>query len=88
MNDKNHKADLKKRPARRTIVGIIVALPGRNTAIVKTEETKQHPKYKKRYMRSKKYHADSGEKKLELGQKVTLVESRPGSSLKRWRIKV
>lgn len=88
MTKINDQSNTIKRPRRRTLIGTITALSAPQTAIVQTEQTKQHPKYEKRYMRSKKYHAQTGKHKVKVGQVVTLVEDRPRSSLKRWRIKV
>ncbi len=49
--------------------------------------TKNHPKYKKRYRITKKYHVDNPEnQKIEEGEAVTFYETRPLSKLKRWTI--
>ena len=54
------------------------------TVIVTVHSYKSHPKYKKRYRVSKKYYAHAPEGKFEIGDKITIYESRPMSKLKRW----
>ncbi len=82
----NNKTE-KQKTGRRNLVGTIVGLPGVQTAVVEIAETKQHPKYKKRYTRTKRFHAHIGAAEVKIGQTVTIVEARPYSSLKRWRVK-
>lgn len=49
---------------------------------------KKHPRYGKYVTVSKKYIADSCGKKLEIGQQVEIVPSRPVSKLKNWRVEL
>jgi small subunit ribosomal protein S17 len=46
----------------------------------------RHPKYQKVIERSSKYYAHDESNALEVGQKVRLMETRPLSKLKRWRV--
>ena len=67
--------------------GVITSNKQEKTLIVAVHDYKNHPKYKKRYRVSKKYHVDNPEnKKLEIGENVTFFECRPISRLKKWTI--
>jgi small subunit ribosomal protein S17 len=46
----------------------------------------RHPKYQKVIERSKKYYAHDESNALAVGQKVRMMETRPLSKLKRWRV--
>ncbi|MBI5754694.1 30S ribosomal protein S17 [Candidatus Peregrinibacteria bacterium] len=47
---------------------------------------KMHPKYKKKYRVTKKYHAHDPENRYKTGDTVTIYETRPLSKLKRWTV--
>ena len=67
------------------IIGIVVSAKTPKTAIIKVDSFWQHPLYKKRVKRSKKYavHDEIGVKE---GQVVKIVEVRPISKTKKWKI--
>ncbi len=46
----------------------------------------KHPKYGKYITVHKKYLVDSGSKKVEVGQEVEIISSRPISKRKRWAL--
>ncbi|MCH9610442.1 MAG: 30S ribosomal protein S17 [Chlamydiales bacterium] len=78
---------MKQRGSRRTKKGTVVSCKMDKTAIVSVEQSFRHPLYKKVLMRKKKYYAhDENAQELQVGQEVTIVESRPMSKLKRWRV--
>ena len=57
------------------------------TLVVRVDSYKVHPKYKKKFKVSKKFHVDNPEdKKFEIGDEVTIYETKPLSKLKRWTI--
>jgi len=66
-------------------IGIVTSTKSQKTAAVQINHFWQHPIYKKRVKRSKKYqaHDDIG---VTVGDKVEIVASRPISKLKRWKI--
>jgi small subunit ribosomal protein S17 len=68
----------------RTIKGTITGTKMDKTIIVVVHRYKSHPKYKKRYRVSKKYYAHAPEGKHEIGDKITIYETRPVSKLKKW----
>jgi len=71
----------------RTKTGIITSNNMSKTLVVKVDTYKTHPKYKKKYKVSKKFyvHAD-GASKFNIGDTVTITETKPVSKLKRWKI--
>ncbi len=70
----------------RTKKGIVVSDKMDKTAVVAVERLKVHSKYKKRFKVTKKYKAHNPENKFKIGDKVVIVESRPLSKDKRWKI--
>ncbi len=70
----------------RTKTGIVTSTKMQKTIVVKVETSKTHPKYKKRYHVSKKYYAHDENAAAKDGDKVTIVETRPLSRLKRWNL--
>ena len=71
---------------RKTRVGFVVSDKMEKTVVVAVEMLKRHPIYKKTYKRVVKYKVhDEGNKGRE-GDKVSIIETRPLSRQKRWRI--
>ncbi len=56
------------------------------TVVVKVERTFCHPKYGKIVTRAKKFYAHDDSASLQIGDEVEIMETRPLSKLKRWRI--
>jgi len=53
---------------------------------VAVEERKKHPLYGKMITRTSKFHAHDEENTCGVGDTVTIMETRPVSKLKRWRL--
>lgn len=68
----------------RTLTGIVTSKKMDKTLVLTTHSYKNHPKYKKRYRVSKKFFVHNPENKYEVGEKITVYESKPISKLKRW----
>ena len=71
---------------RRTIIGQVVSDKMDKTVVVKVETFRQHPRYKKYIKYSKKYKAHDEDNACKSGDTVKIVETRPLSKEKRWRI--
>ncbi|MFA4930631.1 MAG: 30S ribosomal protein S17 [Patescibacteria group bacterium] len=71
---------------RRTEKGEVVSDKMDKTIIVRVDRYASHPKYKKRYRITKKYFVDDPQKQAKMGDQVTIVETRPLSRHKRWKI--
>ncbi len=65
--------------------GLVTSNKQEKTIVVSVHSYKTHPKYKKRYRVTNKFHAHNPENaKFEIGDEVTIYETRPISKLKRW----
>jgi small subunit ribosomal protein S17 len=70
--------------ARRRLQGMVVSNKMDKTVVVEVERKKMHRLYKKVIRVSKKYMAHDESNALNIGDEVTIVESRPMSKRKRW----
>lgn len=75
-----------ERGSRKVRKGIVVSKSGEKSVIVQGERREAHPKYGKVIRRFKKYHAHDELNTAKVGDNVTIVETRPLSATKRWRI--
>jgi len=66
--------------------GVVVSDKGEKTIIVKVDVIKAHPKYKKVVRRSQKFHAHDERNTAGVGDVVRIVETRPLSKTKHWRL--
>jgi small subunit ribosomal protein S17 len=66
--------------------GTVVSASADKTIVVRVDVVKVHPMYKKVVKRSTKLHAHDEENEAKVGDVVRLVETRPLSKLKRWRL--
>jgi len=79
--------DVKERGRRKTRVGTVVSNKMAKTVVVRVERTFRHPFYDKVIKSAKKYYAhDEDANSAQVGDRVTIVECRPISKLKRWRV--
>jgi small subunit ribosomal protein S17 len=72
--------------SRKTRVGTVVSSKMDKTAIVAVERKVAHPVYGKQVVRTKKYYAQDDENAAREGDVVKIMETRPLSKTKRWRI--
>jgi small subunit ribosomal protein S17 len=75
-----------ERNRRKVRQGVVVSTAGDKTCVVKIEERKKHPLYGKMITQSKKLHAHDEENTAGVGDTVMVMETRPLSKLKRWRL--
>ncbi len=75
-----------ERNRRKVRQGIVVSTAGDKTCVVKVESRKPHPLYGKMMTHSEKYHAHDENNEAGVGDIVTIMETRPLSKLKRWRL--
>jgi small subunit ribosomal protein S17 len=66
--------------------GLVVSDKMDKTVIVEVEDRIKHPRYAKIIRRTKKYKAHDGENACGVGDRVRLMETRPMSATKRWRV--
>jgi len=70
----------------RTKVGRVVSDRMAKTIVVKVEERRVHPRYRKHIRRHFKFYADDARGQAGVGDLVRIEETRPLSRLKRWRL--
>lgn len=75
------------RPNRRKVrEGTVVSDKMRGTVVVAVVERVRHPRYGKTVQRTKRLYVDDAEGTARVGDRVRVVETRPLSKLKRWRL--
>lgn len=71
---------------RKTLLGEVVSDRMHKTITVRVERRVRHPIYERVIKRSKKYHAHDERNQCQIGDWVRIVETRPLSRTKRWRL--
>jgi small subunit ribosomal protein S17 len=66
--------------------GVVVSDTMDKTIVVKVESVRAHQMYKKVIRRSVKFHAHDEQNEAHVGDRVRIVETRPLSKTKRWRL--
>jgi small subunit ribosomal protein S17 len=80
-------AETTTRGAGQRKVGVVVSKPGAKTVKVEVERLVQHTTYRRYVRRSKSFMAHDEREACGIGDKVEIVETRPLSARKRWRVK-
>ena len=70
----------------RQLQGVVVSNKMTKTLVVKVNRRQQHPKYKKYYTVSKKYHVHAPSGDWQIGDRVAIIAVRPLSKTKRWQV--
>lgn len=77
---------MEERNLRRTLIGTVASNKMDKTIVVKVETAVRHPIYKKIVKRTYKLKAHDEENVCQIGDKVKVMETRPLSKDKRWRV--
>ena len=75
-----------ERALRKTRVGMVVSNKMDKTIVVAIEDTVKHPGYGKIIKRPLKVHAHDANNECTIGDRVEIMETRPLSKTKRWRL--
>ena len=86
MTENQTAATEPARNLRKTRVGQVVSSKMNKTAVVETVTRVPHAKFGKIIKQVKKFHAHDEENKAQVGDMVRIMETRPISKLKCWRI--
>ena len=86
MSEVTETAAAAERKNRKTREGLVVSSKMDKTAVVAVVERVRHPKYGKFMMRTKKLYAHDETNDVNIGDRVRLMETRPTSKNKRWRV--
>ena len=74
------------RNTRKVRQGVVVSAAGDKTIVVQIKERKPHPVYGKMMTSTKKFHAHDENNECGVGDTVSIMETRPLSKMKRWRL--
>ncbi|MCH8871291.1 30S ribosomal protein S17 [candidate division KSB1 bacterium] len=77
---------MEKRGRRKSKVGSVVSSKMNKSIVVSVERLIKHPLYGKYFRKTSKFMAHDEENQCQVGDTVKIVETRPLSKLKRWRL--
>ncbi len=86
MTEKATTGSPARRGLRKQRVGRVVSNKMDKTVVVQVERLFSHPLYKKYLRRRKKFYAHDAANACQVGDTVRIVETRPLSRTKRWRV--
>jgi small subunit ribosomal protein S17 len=75
-----------ERKRRKTKVGRVVSNKMQKTIVVAIDRLLRHPRYNRVIKRTSKLYAHDDKNQCQIGDKVKVMETRPLSKLKRWRV--
>jgi small subunit ribosomal protein S17 len=82
----SEQATQEKRAARKVRIGTVISDKMDKTVVVRVERQFAHPIYKKIIKRSTRFKAHDEHNDAHIGDKVRIMETRPMSKDKRWRV--
>lgn len=77
---------MEERNLRKTRQGVVVSNKMDKTIVVAAKFKEKHPIYGKFVSKTKKYYAHDNQNDCQVGDVVLIMETRPLSKLKRWRV--
>jgi small subunit ribosomal protein S17 len=86
VTEQTASADAAERGRRKVREGLVVSDKMDKTIVVAVEDRKKHPKYGKVVRTTAKLKAHDEQNSAGIGDRVLLMETRPLSSTKRWRL--
>ena len=72
---------------RKQLIGRVLKSKMEKTAVIQVDTRSPHPIYRKYVTSSKKYYVHDQKNECQVGDMVSILECRPTSKLKRWRLK-
>lgn len=79
-------ATSQERGSRKRVIGYVVSDKMSKTRVVQVDEHYKHPMYGKFLRRTNKFHVHDEQNDSKAGDKVQIIETRPLSKTKRWRL--
>lgn len=86
MAERAEERYMGERGPKKTRTGVVVSDRMQKTVVVRIEQRVRHPLYGKIYRRTNKLHAHDEDSRARVGDTVRVVETRPLSKTKRWRV--
>ena len=77
---------MEKKMPKRILSGVVVSSTANKTITVNVTRRIKHKLYKKIIRQSKKYHAHDENNEFNVGDTVSIIESRPISKIKKWTV--
>ena len=77
---------MEERKLRKERIGVVVSNKMEKSIVVAVKRKEKHPKYGKFVNKTKKFVAHDEENKCDIGDTVLIMETRPLSKNKRWRL--
>ncbi|MCG9967857.1 30S ribosomal protein S17 [Pelotomaculum terephthalicicum JT] len=77
---------MEQRGLRKVLTGRVVSDKMEKTVVVAVETLVKHPRYQRIIRRTRKFKAHDAENSCRIGDKVKVMETRPLSKEKRWRV--
>ncbi len=81
-----HRDQPRRRDARKVREGVVTSNGMDKTAVVSVVERVRHPKYNKFVLQTKRLYAHDETNDVNVGDRVRVMETRPQSKSKRWRV--
>ena len=81
-----NQTETSERARRKERRGVVVSDKMDKTVVVRVDSAKPHPKYQKIVRHSTRLHAHDERNEAHVGDVVRIVETRPLSKTKRWRL--
>ena len=71
---------------KKVLKGIVTSAKNNKTIVVEVTRKFKHPFYEKIIKRTKKYHAHDEKNEFNVGDNVSIIETKPISKLKKWSV--
>jgi small subunit ribosomal protein S17 len=82
----SEQAEATERAMRKVRVGTVISDKMDKTVVVRVQTLKEHPRYKKHVQQSTRFKAHDEQNQCKVGDRVRIMETRPLSHDKRWRV--
>jgi small subunit ribosomal protein S17 len=77
---------MEKKSRRKSVIGVVSSDKMNRTIVVRVEKLRKHPRYGKYVKSITVYKTHDQENKAKVGDKVEIIETRPLSKTKHWRL--
>ena len=82
----NNSAEMEERNHRKVRIGVVVSDKMQKSIVVAIKDREKHPLYGKFVKKTKKCHVHDENNEAHVGDTVSIMETRPLSKTKRWRL--
>lgn len=82
----NNSAEMEERNHRKVRIGVVVSDKMQKSIVVAIKDREKHPLYGKFVKKTKKFHVHDENNEAHVGDTVSIMETRPLSKTKRWRL--